>query len=219
MSVGYSTNRQFADSWSEALSNIILKHVDKIVSIKPAGATIDKTQATDFTVSTKNGNTIAARIRRDVAKRFRDFTIRAKCAGEVTELDKLQRGFVDYYLYAWTDRGTIDDWILVNVQRAVDAGVFAKERHLTVNKDGTTGFVAVPLSELRDASAVIAECYPPPKALWCAHGRCEFLDGRCVRCKRCAKCPEDSWVMGHGSHGPAKVCGICGKFIGYVRAS
>lgn len=145
-------------TWQEKfyplVKSILVQNAMKIIDIKIADANADMKQATDFVVSVKGG-TVAVRIRRNVANAYRDITIRSRRPNGVeTELQKIRRGFADYYLYIWTNNNNVLDWWLVDVNKMRSSGVFDLPRKEIWNKDGSSAFIAIQRNEL--GSALIA---------------------------------------------------------------
>ena len=131
-----------------------------IVKVEIATPDEDMKQSTDLKVTVTAGD-VAVRVRRfnpDFCdKKYHDLTIRAFNEGYKTELDKLQEGFARWYLYAWANvNGGFNDWILVDIDKMRESGLFDTNRKVKMNKDGTTGFVAYNLSELVNVDALVA---------------------------------------------------------------
>lgn len=62
---------------------------------------------------------VALRVRNGHSTDFNDIVIRSyRSSGADTELQKIKKGFGDYYLYCWTADGkTITEWILFDLDR------------------------------------------------------------------------------------------------------
>lgn len=209
----YADNRAFADSYEETLREIVQNNVGAIAAVEVSGRVADMRAGADFRIIMRSGRDVLSRVRRDV--RYRDFTIRAFAGGSRTELDKLRDGYGGWYVYAWTDEsGTICDWILVDLDHLRDSGELDKDRPVKRNRDGRTGFISIPIEDLRRADAVAAEMRPANAKLspYCEYGKHKWSDvvegGRrkktCSRCQRFfgyyatpdSKTFPDEWIQG-----------------------
>lgn len=133
------------------VKSILIQNAMKLVDIKIADDNADMKHATDFVVSVKGG-TVAVRIRRNVANAYRDITIRSKRQNGVeTELQKIKKGFADYYLYIWTNNNCVLDWWLIDVNQMRSSGILDMPRKEIWNKDGSSAFIAIPREELGSA--------------------------------------------------------------------
>jgi hypothetical protein len=138
------------------VKRVLADNAMKMVKIDVADHEQDMKQATDFIVHIKGG-TVAVRIRRDVASNYRDLTIRSKRPNGVeTELQKIKKGFADFYLYIWTSKESIIDWWLVDVNKMRVAGMFDVPRHEIWNKDGSSAFIAFAPFELKKVGALLS---------------------------------------------------------------
>lgn len=150
----------FEQNWNwqlehiEQIKNIIKSQAAHIIKVEISSPEDDMKHATDLDVKIVGGR-IAVRIRRDIP--WRDLTIRAINGIHKTEIHKLQEGYGDWYLYAWTKRNKIIDWILIdiNIMRLNDC--FIDTRPIIMNKDGYTGFVKYSIRELQNIGAIIAQ--------------------------------------------------------------
>lgn len=134
--VNFITNNEFARE-NEGIIRAILKRcrIDTISEISVAPDDLDKNHATDFVVTTRWGCT-AARVRREHIP-WRDFTVRSYVNGGWTELDKLKRGDVDLYIYAWHTAGGGYDYMVLDMARVVRSGILSMKWPTKMNTDGT----------------------------------------------------------------------------------
>lgn len=152
-------NAEFNKNWDwqlqhiEQIKEILRNQAMHIVNIEVASPENDMKHATDLEVHVTGGN-IAVRIRRDIP--WRDLTIRAKNGNAQTEIHKLREGYADWYLYAWTVKNQVSDWLLADLNVMRTKGCFDENRPVIMNRDGYTGFVKYSLQELKNYSAVIA---------------------------------------------------------------
>jgi hypothetical protein len=133
---------------------ILKSQAMKIVNVEVATPEEDMKHATDFKIKITAGD-VAVRIRRDNC-RYRDLTIRAYNKGYKTEIHKLREGYGDWYLYAWTSGNSISEWMLIDLNVMRNNDCFSEDRPIRMNKDGNTGFISYPLSELKDIKAIVA---------------------------------------------------------------
>jgi hypothetical protein len=168
MGEGGKMNQQVRQdfNWQERfypfVKKVLADNAIKIVCIEVAPPEQDMKQATDFIVHIKGGM-VAVRIRRDVANNYRDLTIRSKRpSGVETELQKIKKGFADFYLYIWTSKDSIIDWWLVDINKMRIAGLFDAPRREIWNKDKSSAFIAIAINELQRVGALIAKMIYPP---------------------------------------------------------
>lgn len=88
----FEKNFEWQKKFYPQVFTILRRNALHIVKVEVSNEEQDTKQATDFVVSVKGGR-VAVRVRSDVAKQYRDFTIRAKMrSGYETELQKFARG-------------------------------------------------------------------------------------------------------------------------------
>jgi hypothetical protein len=145
-------NRNF--DWQKTLYDKVIKIIRALspyfVHIEIASDEQDKQESTDFVIKVKSSDArIAVRIRRFPCK-YRDFTIRAVVpSGYATELDKLKTNEVRWYFYAWlNEAGELAEYMLVNLDKAREAGLLNRQKQVRYNPDGT-GFISFSLAELQ----------------------------------------------------------------------
>ena len=137
------------------IERILKMNASKIIKVAVADDETDMKKATDFVVTLKGGR-VAVRIRKDVGDRFHDLTIRSKRrSGAETELQKIEKGYVDFYLYIWTNKESVVDWWLVDINRLRTSGLLNTPRRETWNHDGGSAFIAFVYTELETAGALI----------------------------------------------------------------
>jgi hypothetical protein len=127
-----------------------------LIKIDVADEHADMKQATDFIVNVKGG-TVAVRIRRSIGSQYKDLTIRSRRPyGTETELQKIRKGFADYYLYIWTQEEKVIDWWLVDINKIRSTGMLDKQRREIWNKDKSSAFIAIKEIELKSINALIS---------------------------------------------------------------
>jgi hypothetical protein len=157
-----SLNKLFAHDWrwqgqfTDQVRSILSKYLDRIIQIDVAPPDEDLHQATDFTFIIQ-GSSVAVRIRRKgYQQQHGDWTIRAwRSNGKPTELQKIKEGFANFYLYCWTDNDRILSWWLIDLEKVRRCGILERTYPVIKNKDGNTGFIAIPLYELLECEAIL----------------------------------------------------------------
>ena len=150
----FQENWDWQMNYLEDIRNILKSQSMNIVNVEIATPEEDIKQCTDMKIIIDAGD-VAVRIRRDNCK-YRDLTIRAKNKDYKTEIHKLREGYGDWYLYAWTQDGSISEWILVDINILRDSGCFSEDRNIIMNKDGTTGFISFSIQELEYWNALVS---------------------------------------------------------------
>jgi hypothetical protein len=152
--MNWQDNKAWSDQYVEQIISILKANSAHILQIEVASEDKDTHQATDMTIKIVGGD-VAVRVRRNT--KFRDLTIRSSLSsGSKTELQKIQEGFADWYLYAWTVNGQISEWILVNMDQLRRSGLIYRNRQQTQNHDGKSSFVSIPIAELRLNNCIVA---------------------------------------------------------------
>lgn len=151
----YRRDRHWETGYVEKVRAVLRTLVHHCVRIVVASSEKDMKEATDFNVEMM-GLAIAVRLRRPDC-RFRDLTIRAdRSNGAKTELAKITEGFASRYFYGWIDdHDEIAEWILVDLDKMRDSGLFTVPRKPRPNRDGTTSFVSFSIKELIDAGCLL----------------------------------------------------------------
>ncbi len=142
----FERDMAWSDVWLPQVADILRSNAMHLVSVTRASDTDDMNHATDMVVQIEGGQ-VAVRLRRPYYH-FRDLTIRSVRKGHETELAKIQRGFARWYLYGWTNDSCINEWMLVDLDKLRVSGLL-DGRETRMNKDGETGFIAIPFEELR----------------------------------------------------------------------
>ena len=151
---------EFNENWNwqlgfiEDIKDILRSQAMHIIDIRIATPEEDLKQFTDLKIKVTSGD-VAVRIRRDAS--FRDLTIRAVNKNSKTEIHKLREGYGDWYLYLWTEKNKIVEWILVDINKMRDANLFSEQRKVTMNTDGYTGFITYTIEELEYNNCIIAK--------------------------------------------------------------
>ncbi len=96
---------------------------------------------------------IAWRFRRGIVclEKYKDITIRSwRKTGAETEFAKIKSGLGDYFFYgcANTSQDGFAAWVLLDLKKARDGGLFNQEWRQQMNPDGETGFRFIPLREI-----------------------------------------------------------------------
>jgi len=154
--MSYEIDRLWADGFTLQLVDIIRQNAMHIIDIRESVLGDDISNATDMVVSVTGGD-IAVRIRRNQTP-FRDFTLRSqRISGAKTELQKIRDGFADWYLYAWTDKDIISEWILIDLKILRESGILDVARTEIRNIDGKTSFIVIPVRELELHGCIVSK--------------------------------------------------------------
>lgn len=111
--------------WEQSHHKTIKKVLKRLgfTDVRKASPDDDMNHATDFTAEL-NGKRchIASRLRRDGNGKWRDLTIRRDTdyGKNMSELEKIAEGEVDFYFYGWTDEDRMVDWVLIDMQAMRD---------------------------------------------------------------------------------------------------
>jgi hypothetical protein len=151
----FQSNWDWHLEYIEQVKEILKNQAMHIVKIEVATPEEDMKQSTDLKIKITAGD-VAVRTRRDNCK-YRDLTIRAKNGNSKTEIHKLREGYGDWYLYGWTSKNTISEWILVDLNIMRDYHIFDENRWIHMNTDGYTGFYSYSISELERYNAIVAK--------------------------------------------------------------
>lgn len=146
-------------AWQEGflpeVQRILLANATYLFTVSIASWQQDVKQATDMTITTGGKpKAIGVRLRR-AEYGYRDMTVRAnRVSGAKTELEKIQSGMGDAYLYGWTNGMHISEWMLIDLNRLRASGLLnaAPLRH---NKDHQTSFIAISYRTLRQYGCVL----------------------------------------------------------------
>lgn len=146
--------------WAEQKS-ILLRHLAiKASDVRVGTADEDLHRGTDAVIYTTRG-TVGLRTR-DAGVWQRDFSIRSRRVGSLTELDKWRRGDrPDWFLISWArDATSLADWALIDVEKLLASGLLdvAEEK---ANHDGRTWAKYLPLWQLDTAGCLVARAPRP----------------------------------------------------------
>lgn len=144
----------WANKFLPEIKRILKTQAIWMISVQVATPDEDMSLGVDMVIRVEGGN-VAVRIRR-ARCRWRDITIRIRRpSGVPTEIDKIKVGYVSWYLYAWTYKNQITEWVLVDVRRIVELGVFERRWKSFSNRDGTR-FIVIPISRLLKENCIVA---------------------------------------------------------------
>jgi hypothetical protein len=162
----FKSNFNFQDQFQKQIENILRDNAKHLMDIRLATKIEDTKQSTDMVMRIETGVTVAVRIRRPNCQ-HRDLTIRSRAyGGGETEIHKLQGGWGDWYVYAWSNpHGLIDEWMLVNIDKMRQHNLLTKPRKSIPNHDGTA-FVNISLDELYNCGALTAAVMLRQKQYW-----------------------------------------------------
>ncbi|MFZ3166331.1 MAG: hypothetical protein WA130_01865 [Candidatus Methanoperedens sp.] len=127
---------------------IIKNNITFIIKVEPSSLIEDMKDGFDFVVNIEGGNKIAVRLRRQDCCPYRDFTIRSHVpSGKETELQKIKKNDVDYYLYGWVKDNIITEYVFLNINSMRKDGIFERSYIELCNNDDTR-FIIIPLNIL-----------------------------------------------------------------------
>lgn len=164
MSTVFSRQMAFAKKHEQEIINIINNEcLMSIIKVIPTTITQDTKQATDLVIEVKGGQ-IGTRIRRYYTENYRDWTIRTGVYSKRdTEIDKLRRGWCDWYFYAWLNEENteISSYILVDLNE-VRKFDFLKEEYWkykgwkqVLNKNPENTFIPIPVKPLDNKGCIV----------------------------------------------------------------
>lgn len=147
----YNWQKKFLDQ----IVGIIKQNASSFISVRRATITEDTKQSTDMVLELDVGGDIGVRIRRGNCN-YRDFTIRTYVGNGIeTEVHKIQKGWCDWYVYAWSNtEDVLDEWVIVNIKQARQQGIFDRTWAPKYNTDGTR-FIAISIEELEKVGAIV----------------------------------------------------------------
>lgn len=151
----------FDDNWTwsaennEFVKQLVREKAGLMIDVTESSQKEDMNECTDFKII-PNG-TLGSRIRRPGYKRFGDFTIRTYLpSGKKTEIDKIVRDNISYYIYVWTKYNefhkiVVESFILVDIDKARKDGVFDKwqSKYKEITNTDKTRFIGISLDILK----------------------------------------------------------------------
>jgi hypothetical protein len=169
--MSFQSDKVWSDRYLPLAEEVLRKHLGAIAAVRVALDEEDCGQATDFMVESSAG-AVAVRFRRPrhhPAGDFRDLTLRSRrLSGVPTELAKIRDGHARWYLYGWLrDDGTLEDYIIVDLDRVRARGLLDRPFHERSNQDGRTWFIVITVAFLRaEGCLTVDQCRsssPPPR--------------------------------------------------------
>lgn len=139
----YKGNWDFSQKTMPEVVKLLKKNAHHFIDFAAASRDDDLHHATDYIIAFKGGK-IAIRVRRPNCE-HRDLTIRAYNNGSKTEIHKILEGFADYYFYGWTNgNNEIKEYLLIDLNKLRQSPLLRDwQKHVIMNKDKKTGFVAL----------------------------------------------------------------------------
>lgn len=149
----YQKQRKASDRYLNSFKEILEDNSKSFLSIEVSDEDKDTQEATDMVVNVIGGD-VALRVRNANLK-YRDITIRSRSKhGGKTEIDKIKEGFADWYLYGWGRGGTVEEYVLFDLERVRNVGMLEARRNQIMNRDGT-GFINIEIGELQMAGCIV----------------------------------------------------------------
>jgi hypothetical protein len=153
----WKADKAWADRYWPQIVGVVREVAGDIITVREATPDEDTRYATDYVLTLESGD-IACRVRRwDYWQRFGDITLRnSRPSGAMTEIEKLRQGWGRWYLYAWAKaEGDFGAWVFVDLDALRSSGLLDRSRGDHQNLDGSSSFVSLPLSELRQHDCLI----------------------------------------------------------------
>lgn len=166
INTNFQPNFNWQDGYLPQVESIVKRNAQHMITFRKGTHIEDTKQSTDMVMRVEAGVDIAVRIRRHNCN-YRDLTIRSKSWGNgETEIDKLRKGFGDWYVYAWANFNNIlDEWMLINLHTLRNT-LLKSPRRTIMNPDGRTGFMNYSIEELYNAGALTAAHLLRQKRYW-----------------------------------------------------
>lgn len=158
----YGEDRKYSDLFIPQIETILKENSKYIVEIKISNEEDDNKNATDYIITIESGGKIACRVRREHFEKYPDFTIRFKrISGVVTEYEKLKNSAdkARWYLFCWTHKRNINkivSYIIIDLDVFKKTGFFNIKLAPTINDDGKSSFVFVPVKFLKYKNVIIS---------------------------------------------------------------
>ena len=149
----YREDRNWSNKYIPEISEIIGLNARFLMTINVSSDDKDMGEATDLVLSIGGGD-IAIRLLRE--KKYNTFTIRSfRSSGTKTELAKIKSGYAKWYFFGWCKDEVLDDWLIIDLDKLRESGLL--DGYTTImNKDKTTGFIAIPLEDLAFSECIVA---------------------------------------------------------------
>lgn len=144
------------DEINRVMYKVLKTSACDIIDLQSASEEDDYKRSIDYEITIKSGK-IACRIR-NIEEMFdqswRDFTIRSKNNGHITEIDKLQTAEVRWYLYCWAYGKRIVDYIFIDLDILREKNLLFMDWKEKWNKDGTA-FIIIPFQKLLECHCIM----------------------------------------------------------------
>lgn len=156
----WKLEKAWADGHLTEINRVVRDVAGEIVTVTPSSFERDTTEAIDYDIVVAAGE-MSCRVRRNRPERDLTMTTR-RPSGVTPEADKIKRGSVRWYLYAWADAGRFVDWMFVDLdvlrrEHLIDE---ALRRNQTRPCRGSR-FLFIPFGDLAHAGAILRSSRNP----------------------------------------------------------
>lgn len=152
----YSENRAWSDLFIEPIKSILRLNSHNILSVTVSSPAQDVEEGTDYVIRVDSGN-VGARVRREHIP-FRDLTLGALQQDRQgrTEADKVLRGDPRWYLYCWTKKDRINEWMFLDMEALIRSpSINLAQKRDRFYFDGKKSFISISIQELVEAGALL----------------------------------------------------------------
>jgi len=193
-------SKSWADQYIPDIEKVVQKALPKLIvsRIEASSKNDDQLKAIDYIIHIQNDQgKFGCRIRNEEAwERYRDFTFRAlRYSGVETELSKIEKGELRWYLYAWGNGISFLGWAILDLDRCRH-----KLRPLGTwqrNKDYSSAFICIRPEKLSDA------------IIDCSFSISANFPGACAKCGAACHVINDpefpGWTRRTCGHGYIKI--------------
>ncbi|HWC14117.1 MAG TPA: hypothetical protein VG929_05935 [Actinomycetota bacterium] len=159
----WKLEKAWADGHRPAIEEVVRSVAGTIINIQVSSFQEDTSEAIDYDIQVESG-AMACRIRRADRVAYRDLTMTSfRPSGAPPEVDKIRKGRVRWYLYAWARQGGFVEWMFVDLDVVRRKGLIEealKKDSEVVLRDGSR-FVHISFDELDREGALIASKRAP----------------------------------------------------------
>lgn len=159
MQQSWKLEKAWADGHQAEIDRVVRGVAGHIVSITPSSFQQDVAEAIDYDITVSSG-TMSCRIRRNPP--YRDLTMTtSRPSGCLSEAQKIARGSVRWYLYAWADEGRFVDWMFVDLAAVRRSGLIDEAfAWKWIRRCAGSDFLFIPFQYLHAAGAILDASRP-----------------------------------------------------------
>ncbi|HYP25029.1 MAG TPA: hypothetical protein VEV43_15785 [Actinomycetota bacterium] len=158
----FERNKAWADGHRAEIQKVLRQVAARHLEVDTSSFERDTQDAIDYEVAMRERN-VACRVRHVTScGGLRELTLGTSLRGSWSEVMKLAKGHVDWYLYAWSDDDRFVDWMVVDVPRVLAEGLIDRamedRREVPLPR---SYFVPITVAELARADAIVAASWMP----------------------------------------------------------